>query len=207
MFGESYHSYGNRPVLGARPVKRRARRTDQWPKAEASTERLVEEAAARLARAGSEVREVEAFAGLATAQAVIMSAEAAAAFRQEREQHDAQLSDRFRSFLLEGEACPPQRLREARERAEQGRREAAGVFAEVDALVTLGAAGQAPQGLETTGDPSFCRVWTQLGCPCISLPVLAGPAGLPVGLQLVGTRGADDRLLAVAAWVERELSS
>ena len=153
------------------------------------------------------MREIEAFAGLAAAQAVIMSTEAAAAFRPEREQRDAQLSDRFRSFLLEGERCPPERLREARERAEQGRREATGVFAELDALLTLGAAGEAPVGLETTGDPSFCRIWTQLGCPCISLPVLSGPAGLPVGLQLVGAPGADDRLIAVAAWVERELRS
>ena len=190
-----------------RPPRLGLCRTDQWPKAEASAQRLVEEAAARLARAGSEVREIEAFAGLAAAQAVIMSTEAAAAFRPERDQRDAQLSDRFRSFLLEGERCPPERLREARERAEQGRREATGVFAELDALLTLGAAGEAPVGLETTGDPSFCRIWTQLGCPCISLPVLSGPAGLPVGLQLVGAPGADDRLIAVAAWVERELRS
>jgi len=180
-------------------------RTDQWPKAEASTQRLVEQAAARLERAGSEVREVEAFAGLAATQSVIMSAEAAVALRAEREQHDARLSDVFRSFLLEGERCPPQRLREARERADHGHREAPRVFAGVDALITLAAAGEAPVGLESTGDPSFCRTWTLLGCPCISLPVLTGPAGLPVGLQLVGARGADDRLLAVAAWVEHEL--
>jgi Asp-tRNA(Asn)/Glu-tRNA(Gln) amidotransferase A subunit family amidase len=180
-------------------------RTDQWEKAEPATRRLVEQAAARLERAGSEVRELEAFAGLADTQAVIMSAEAAVSLRAEREQHDEQLSEQFRSFLLEGEHCPPQRLREARERAENGRHEAPRVFAEVDALITLAAAGEALLGLASTGDPAFCRVWTLLGCPCISLPVLTGPAGLPVGLQLVGARGTDDRLLAVAAWVERVL--
>jgi Asp-tRNA(Asn)/Glu-tRNA(Gln) amidotransferase A subunit family amidase len=180
-------------------------RTDQWPKAEPATQRLVEQAAARVERAGGEVREVEAFAGLADTQAVIMSAEAAVAMRVERERHDAQLSDRFRSFLLEGEHCTPQRLREARERAQNGRHEVSRTFAELDALLTPAAAGEAPTGLETTGDPAFCRVWTLLGCPCISLPVLTGPDGLPVGLQLVGAPGADDRLLAVAAWVEREL--
>ena len=189
-----------------RPPRLGLCRTDQWPKADASAQRLVEEAASLLGRAGSEVQQIEAFAGLAAAQAVIMSAEAAVAFRGEREQHDAQLSDRFRSFLLEGERCPPEQLREARERAQRAREEAAGVFAQVDAVLTLGAVGEAPVGLETTGDPAFCRVWTQLGCPCISLPVLTGPAGLPVGLQLVAARSADDRLLAVAAWVERELA-
>ena len=180
-------------------------RTDQWSKAEPTTQRLVEGAAARLHRSGGDVREVEAFAGLADTQAVIMSAEAAVAMRVERERYDAQLSDRFRSFLLEGEHCPAQRLREARERARDGAREVPRVFADVDALLTAAAAGEAPMGLESTGDPAFCRAWTLLGCPCISLPVLTGPAGLPVGLQIVGAPGGDDRLLAVAAWIEREL--
>jgi Asp-tRNA(Asn)/Glu-tRNA(Gln) amidotransferase A subunit family amidase len=180
-------------------------RTDQWPKAEPSTQRLVEDAAARLERAAAEVREVEAFAGLADTQAVIMSAEAAVAMRAERERYHAQLSDRFRAFLLEGEHCPAQRLREARERARNGARDAPRVFADVDALLTAAAAGEAPAGLESTGDPAFCRAWTLLGSPCISLPVLTGPSGLPVGLQIVGARGDDTRLLAVAAWIEREL--
>jgi Asp-tRNA(Asn)/Glu-tRNA(Gln) amidotransferase A subunit family amidase len=182
-------------------------RSDQWPKAEPSTQRLIEQTAARLGRVAGEIREVEAFAGLAATQAVIMSAEAAAALRVERERHDAQLSDGFRSFLLEGEHCSAQRLREARERAEHARHEAGRAFADLDALLTPAAAGEAPVGLETTGDPAFGRVWTLLGCPSISLPVLTGPAGLPVGLQLVGAPGTDDRLLAVAAWVERELGA
>jgi amidase len=182
-------------------------RTDQWPKAEPSTQRLIEQAAARLGRAAGEIREVDAFAGLAATQAVIMSAEAAAALRVERERHDAQLSDGFRTFLLEGERCPAQRLREARERAQHARHEAARAFADLDALLAPAAAGEALMGLESTGDPAFGRVWTLLGCPSISLPVLTGPAGLPVGLQLVGAPGTDDRLLAVAAWVERELGA
>jgi Asp-tRNA(Asn)/Glu-tRNA(Gln) amidotransferase A subunit family amidase len=181
-------------------------RTDQWSKAEPSTQRLVEGAAARLERSGAEVREVEGFTGLADTQAVIMSAEAAAAMRAERERYDAQLSERFRSFLLEGEHCPPQRLREARERAQNGARDLPRVFAGLDAVVTAAAAGEAPVGLESTGDPAFCRTWTLLGCPCISLPVLTGPAGLPVALQVVAPPGADDRLLSVASWIERELS-
>ena len=166
---------------------------------------LLEQSAARLGRAGAEVREVELPAGLAEAQGVIMSAEAAAALREERQRHGDRMSEVFRSFLSEGERCPPERLREAREKAEQGRRELPRMFAEADVLLTIGAAGEAPLGLEKTGDPAFCRAWTLLCCPCISLPVLTGPAGLPVGLQLVAAPGADDRLLAVAAWIEREL--
>jgi len=189
----------------ASPPRLGLSRTDQWAKAEKSTQVLLEQSAARLGRAGAEVREVELPAGLAEAQGVIMSAEAAAALREERQRHGDRMSEVFRSFLSEGERCPPERLREAREKAEQGRRELPRMFAEADVLLTIGAAGEAPLGLEKTGDPAFCRAWTLLCCPCISLPVLTGPAGLPVGLQLVAAPGADDRLLAVAAWIEREL--
>ena len=189
----------------ASPPRLGLSRTDQWAKAEKSTQVLLEQSAARLGRAGAEVREVELPAGLAEAQGVIMSAEAAAALREERQRHGDRMSEVFRSFLSEGERCPPERLREAREKAEQGRRELPRMFAEADVLLTIGAAGEAPLGLEKTGDPAFCRAWTLLCCPCISLPVLTGPAGLPVGLQLVAAPGADDRLLAVSAWIEREL--
>jgi len=180
-------------------------RTDQWPRAQQSTQSLVEDAGRRLARAGAALREVDAFAGLAEAQAIIMAAEAAQSFRDLMQKHEQRISEVFRSLLREGARCPPERLLAARKKAEQGRGELAGVFADVDVLMTPAAAGEAPAGLESTGDPAFCRAWTLLGCPCISLPVLIGPAGLPVGLQLVAPPGADDRLLAAAAWVEREL--
>ena len=181
-------------------------RTDQWPHAEQSTQQLIEDAARELEGSGSQLIEVDAFAGVAAAQAIIMSAEAAEVFRGKRRSHDAQLSPGFRSLLEEGEGHPPERLREAREVADRGRRELLDVFGRVDALVTAAAAGEAPVGLQNTGDPAFSRAWTALGCPCISLPLLEGPAGLPVGLQLVAAPGEDARLLTIAAWVEHQLA-
>jgi Asp-tRNA(Asn)/Glu-tRNA(Gln) amidotransferase A subunit family amidase len=192
------------PELG-RPPRLGLCRTDQWPRAEPSTQRLIEDAATRLARAGAEVRDVDAFAGLAAAQAIIMAAEAAEVFREERKRNEARLSPAFRSLLDDGERCTPDRLREAREVAQRGRRELQDVFGRVDALLATAALGEAPVGLQSTGDPAFCRAWTLLGCPCVSLPVLKGPAGLPIGLQIVGMRDDDARLLAIASWVEKRL--
>ena len=180
-------------------------RTDQWPRAEASIQRLIEGAARQLEHSGSRMSDVDAFAGAAAAQAVIMASEAAEVFREERRAHDAQLSPTFRALLDEGAKHSSERVREAREVAEKARRERQDVFGRVDALITAAAAGEAPMGLQSTGDPAFCRAWTLLRCPCISLPVLHGPAGLPVGLQLVATPGDDSRLLAIAAWVEQQL--
>jgi len=61
--------------------------------------------------------------------------------------------------------------------------------------------GEAP-GIETTGDPRFCSRWTFVGAPALVIPTGLGPSGLPLGLQLVGARGSDRRLLAAAAWSE-----
>ena len=72
-----------------------------------------------------------------------------------------------------------------------------------DAILTPAAPGPALRGLEATGSPMFNALWTYLGMPCISLPLLE-VAGLPVGVQLTGARGDDAGLLRAAAWLKRE---
>jgi amidase len=74
-----------------------------------------------------------------------------------------------------------------------------------DALIVPSAVGEAPQGLESTGNALFNRPWTTIGAPCITLPAHRGGNGLPVGVQLVARPGADEALLAVAKWVETSL--
>ncbi|HZX93333.1 MAG TPA: amidase [Myxococcales bacterium] len=184
----------SRPVFGLC-------KTETWDRAEPSTRSAVEAAAARLQRAGLEVREVQlgaSFAGLVDAQIAIMGAEAAASLRFELEQRSSELSPRLREFLQTGRAVPAERLQAARERAERCRAELDAIFVGVSALLTTAAGGEAPLGVSATGDPLFCRIWTLLHTPCVSLPVLRGPAGLPLGLQLVGPRGRDEILFAAA---------
>jgi len=72
------------------------------------------------------------------------------------------------------------------------------LFNEYDAILTPAAPGEAPRGLDTTGNPIFCTLWTYLGTPAITLPLLQSEAGLPLGVQLVGRRGDDARLLRTA---------
>jgi Asp-tRNA(Asn)/Glu-tRNA(Gln) amidotransferase A subunit family amidase len=71
-------------------------------------------------------------------------------------------------------------------------------FEEYDAILTPAAPGVAPTGLSATGDPAFCTLWTLTGLPSLSLPLLAGENGLPLGVQLVGAPGRDARLLRTA---------
>jgi Asp-tRNA(Asn)/Glu-tRNA(Gln) amidotransferase A subunit family amidase len=75
-----------------------------------------------------------------------------------------------------------------------------------DALVTLPALGTAPKGLGATGDPVFCSPWTLTGLPAVSLPLMRGANGLPLGVQLVGRRDFDARLLRTARWLVQKVS-
>ncbi len=72
------------------------------------------------------------------------------------------------------------------------------VFERYDAIITPSAPGEAPLGLGATGNPVFCAPWTFLGTPAISLPMMTGANGLPLGVQLVGRAGEDGRLLRTA---------
>jgi Asp-tRNA(Asn)/Glu-tRNA(Gln) amidotransferase A subunit family amidase len=69
------------------------------------------------------------------------------------------------------------------------------------AILTPATTGTAPRGLESTGDPVFCTLWTLCGMPAVTLPLMRGENGLPLGVQLVGRRGDDARLLRTARWL------
>ncbi len=70
-----------------------------------------------------------------------------------------------------------------------------------DAILTPAATGTAPRGLDSTGDPAFCTLWTLCGMPALSVPLMQGANGLPLGIQLVGPRHGDARLLRTARWL------
>ena len=75
------------------------------------------------------------------------------------------------------------------------------VFHRYDVLLTAASPGPAPVGLEWTGSADFNSIWTFCGLPAISLPLLQSESGLPMGVQLVGRRGDDGRLLRTARWL------
>jgi Asp-tRNA(Asn)/Glu-tRNA(Gln) amidotransferase A subunit family amidase len=75
------------------------------------------------------------------------------------------------------------------------------IFDRYDAIITPATAGAAPEGLDSTGSPMYCTMWTYCGMPAISVPILRSGNGLPVGVQLVGRFGDDARLLRTARWL------
>jgi Asp-tRNA(Asn)/Glu-tRNA(Gln) amidotransferase A subunit family amidase len=76
-----------------------------------------------------------------------------------------------------------------------------------DAILTPAATGAAPKGLSSTGNPSFCTLWTLCGMPCVTLPLLQSADNLPIGVQLVGPRHGDARLLRTARWLAAQIAT
>ncbi len=183
-------------------------RTEQWALATPEARTLLEEAAARLAAAGAQVTELElpaAFQGLPRAQETIMAVEAARSLAAEGSRD--RLSEKLRALVAAGEAITPRAYEDALARAAACRRSFPSALGGVDALLTTSTPGEAPPGLDSTGDPAFNRIWTLLHVPCVHLPISSGPAGMPLGVQLVGRAGGDGALLAVAGWVHRRLAT
>ena len=77
------------------------------------------------------------------------------------------------------------------------------VFEDYHGVLTPASSGVAPKGLGNTGSPEFSTVWTYLGLPSISLPLLTGKNDLPLGIQLIGDKHDDLRFLGVASWIEK----
>jgi amidase len=91
--------------------------------------------------------------------------------------------------------------------AEECRAKIEHAFEGLDAMISPCVKGEAPRGLNPTGDPAFQQFWTVLYGPSMSLPTHRGPNGLPVGLQVVARRYDDDRLFACARWIMAKLGA
>jgi Asp-tRNA(Asn)/Glu-tRNA(Gln) amidotransferase A subunit family amidase len=162
-----------------------------------------------LVRAGWDVQEMDSpsdeFPALSDDNRTIMAYEAAQAMRVEFDQHREKLSSEFASFLQSGRDMPSVRYEDAIARVVRCRRALDARLGASEVLMTLSAPGEAPLRSEGTGSSVFNRAWTTLGVPCLTLPFGSGPAGLPLGVQLIARHGDDVGLLAVGAEIARTI--
>ena len=186
----------------ARPLRVGLCHTYEWPQALPETQDAMQQAAARVQASGAmtlhEVRLPVDYELLVQAQTHIQLAEQAQCLAYERLQHFDRLSPRLQGIMQAGVAVTAAQYDQAQALVARCRAQLADVFKDVDVLLAPSAAGSAPLGLDNTGDPLFCRIWTVLHTPTVNIPAGHAPNGMPVGLQVVGPVGGDAFTLAAA---------
>ncbi len=175
-------------------------KTPVWERAEDETREAFAELAGVLGAQCEEIGLPESLRPAWDWHRTIMEAEMAANFDLEWEKGRDRLSESLRGQLARGREIRALDYHKALARIPKLIDGFDEIFARYDAVMTPAAAGTAP-GIATTGDPAFCTLWTLCGFPCVSLPLMSGENGLPMGVQIVGPRGGDARLLRTARWL------
>lgn len=172
-----------------------------WSRAEEETREAYAELVGELGDRVVEVELPETAQRALEWHRTIMEAEMAANLDLEWEKGRERLSEPLRALLARGREVSALGYQQALARVPILNDGFGEIFERCDAILTPAAPGTAPKGLGSTGDPSFCTLWTLCGMPAISLPLMRGANGLPLGVQLVGPRDGDARLLRTARWV------
>lgn len=175
-----------------------------WAAARPETVEALLAFARRLERGGARLRTARLPPGLEAAvalQARLSAFELRQSLAHERRWHRDRLSPRLRQRVEAEADLSMAGYAELRSSMRTAQREAASLFVDADVLLYPAADGEAEIGMET-GSPRFGGLWTFLHLPALSMPMGRGPAGLPLGAQLVGAPGRDLDLLAAAAFAE-----
>lgn len=184
-------------------------RTSAWPGIEHAGADALERAADACRAAGAEVVDIELpdpFAGALEAHDIVMTVEASRLLAFERTNHWDRLSPALQDVMRRGAAASDADYDNARAVRDACRARLSEAFKTADVLLTPSATGEAPEGLDFTGSPDFNRIWTFVGAPCLTVPGLKGPKGLPVGPQIVAGLGQDNLAVAAAEWLRLRLT-
>ena len=181
-------------------------RTPMWGRVDPQTVAAFDELNACL---GDQVEEQELPAQMRSAwdwQRTIMETDIASSYAADYERGADRLSLSLRQQIERGRAILAVDYLHALAQAPRLNQGFEPLFDRYDAILTASAPGSAPRGLASTGDPAFCTLWTLCGMPAVTLPLLAGENGMPIGVQLVGKCGDDARLLRTAHWLAQYAS-
>ncbi len=179
-------------------------RTHHWNLALPETIFAINDSVARLKEAGAEIVETtlpDSFAELGSTRNILNNFERSRVMADLWVNHRDQLSVNIAKQIENGTPMDYQTYQKAIIHANDCRSHLGEIFGDVDFILAPSATGEAPRGLNYTGDPQFQGYWTVLHVPTISLPTHIGPNQLPVGIQLVGRRWQDETLFSWSRWV------
>ena len=180
-----------------------------YDRADAETRSHIEAIALRFAQAGAKVEVLslpQCFQTENEDYLAIVSSECATAHRHWFPTRQADYAPRLRENIELGLATSAVDYLKAWERRRQYRHDLEHLLTGVDLFLTPATPTPAPKGLATTGDSVFQRPWSSSMLPTIALPSGLSQQGLPLGVQLIGARFAEARLLVDARWCEEVLN-
>lgn len=183
-------------------------RTHVWNEASEAMQSAVQRAAHLAEKAGAKVKELVLPPILEEAHRIhgtVQDYEAYRALAFEYDRHRDKIAPLLREQLDRAAAITHDAYDAARRITTGARRALGELMADVDVILTPSAPGAAPHGLGATGSPTFNRLWTLMGSPCVNVPGLVDAGGLPLGVQIVGGFDRDQRTLAAALFVERAI--
>ncbi len=195
-------------VAGGPPVTPRLAfvETPVWDRAEETTKAAFAELTDVLGEDCEKVDLPDPFDSAVELQRTIMLADQAKSYAPYYSRGKEQLSDVLRGMIEKGRKVSAVDYNRAVDWMEVLNAGLERLFEHCDAILTPATTGEAPAGLDSTGDPAFCTLWTYCGVPAVTLPLMEGPNGLPLGVQLVGRRGDDARLLRTADWLVKRVA-
>lgn len=176
-------------------------RTAHWDRTEPDTRAAFDELVGLLGARVEEVTLPDLFDEVWDWHRSIMEADIARSYRHEYERGAARLSASLRAQIERGREVRAVDYADAVDRIPALNAALSELYERYDAILTPAVPGTAPAGLASTGDPGFCTLWTLAGMPALSLPLMHGDNGLPLGVQLVGFRGEDARLVRCGRWL------
>jgi Asp-tRNA(Asn)/Glu-tRNA(Gln) amidotransferase A subunit family amidase len=182
-------------------------KTSLWDRVDADAREAFAELVAHLGDRIEELELVTPSDEVLEWQRAIAGAELAINLRREWDKGRDKLSPALRARIEQGREVRAVDYLRALGRIPELNASLTGLFEQrYDAILTPAAFGTAPKGLESTGDPAFCALWTLCGMPALNVPLMQGANGLPLGVQLVGARHRDAQLLRTARWLVTRLA-
>jgi len=179
-------------------------RSPVWDEASEDTQAAFLELKTFLGYHAAAVELADIFAGAVECHRTIMLSDLANSYAGLYSQGKDKISVELCNLIEKGQTYPAMNYIAAVEQIPAFNAALKDIFDSYDAVLTPATTGEAPVGLASTGSPVFCTIWTLCGVPAISLPLLAGQDGMPLGVQLTAARGDDGRLLRTARWLVQQ---
>lgn len=192
---------GDWQLAHERPPRLAFVKTPLWPEASPAAQDAFLTLAGQWRDFVSEVELPPPFEHAVAWHRTIMEADLASSFAAEYEAGRDRISANLREMIERGQRHLAMDYSRARDGMAALRVALHALFGRYDAVLTPATTGIAPPGLAWTGSPMFCTIWTLCGVPAISLPLLRGEEGMPLGVQLVAAKGNDANLLRIARWL------